>query len=251
MRERVSKVLMAATVLALLGAPFLLDSQAFGIYDVSAKANENYGSDDNEEESEKESRPSQEAIDRNISVSITKNKSVESISLGDGIYHGGGSIGGGVSQVIGYGNFEKNFKASQAITGADSSQGQMTYAKVSTDMGPIAKGALQGAAITAGYIPGGIFNAEVGIFQSNEMKPVDKLNSPYTFDVYASAPMAGYKNGIMALLPDGSMKLLDDTVVDQTYFAEDSARWGGTGRLVLRTPYPKAVYMVVQVPVGR
>ena len=177
---------------------------------------------------------------------LHSNPNVASFTLENSGMNGGASIGGGVGGIFG------NTLGAQArrVTGCNRDNGEASYFKASKDVGPLAEGALKGAAISSGFIPGGVFDGEVGVYRAGVMTTCSNLNGTYDFDLYVNPPLPGYRNEVMILLPDGTTKLLDESIVDKSYYYKDVAnnQWNGQGRFVVRTPYPKAVYMLVQVP---
>ncbi len=160
---------------------------------------------------------------------------------------GGGKVGGGVQEMTAV----DSYTSKVAATGANLNMGEVPYAKESNEIGPVAKSVITNAAASQGFLPGGMFDLEIGTFTTNGgAKVCSKLNAPQNFDVYITN-LPGYKAGIMMLLPDGTTQLLDDKMLDRTYenAVKNPADANSKGaKLVLKTTVPKAVYMLVYMP---
>lgn len=168
---------------------------------------------------------------------VASNKEVAMVSIGENAgMQGGTKVGAGVGETV------CSTPLAQKIveTGANVNMGELPYAKQSTEIGPVAKSVITNAAASRGFVPGGMFDLEIGTFTTNGgLKPCKSLNGSQTFDINI-VNIPGYTPGMLMMLPDGTTVLLDNTMVTLDPLA--------VGKLKLRTPYPKAVYMLVYMP---
>ena len=168
---------------------------------------------------------------------VANNKEVAMVSVGENSgMQGGTQVGAGVGQTV------CSTPLAQKIveTGANVNMGELPYAKQSTDIGPIAKSVITNAAASRGFVPGGMFDLEIGTFTTNGgLKPCTSLKGSQTFDINI-VNIPGFTPGMLMMLPDGTTVLLDNTMLT---FDPLNA-----GKMKLRTPYPKAVYMLVYMP---
>ncbi len=156
------------------------------------------------------------------------------------------NVGGDVISVQGVDN---NFPCSTwnqyIATGTNATGHMLPYTKFST-AGPIVRQALTDAAKSLGFVPGNAFEIEIGQFTNYAGYNVcSKLNCPMNFEVYAYPP-AGYVPMMMALLPNGAITVLDDSEFDKSrsnLYVTNIAQ-----AYYIHTRFPKAVYMMVYVP---
>ncbi len=122
----------------------------------------------------------------------------------------------------------------------------LPYSKVST-ADPRSKAILTSAATALGYAPGDAFGLEIGTFTNGiGYYPCPSLAVPMNYEILARN-RAGCVPGMLALLPNGAVTLLNACEFDQTF----SNQWyvDGTRMYYLHTLYPDAVYMLVHIPV--
>ena len=239
---------ISLAVLALVGSEFAAFTPFVNTVNAREYGSQDEKKDDDDDDDEPRSAYNSEEgrWENSLEGRLHSDTNVASFTLESSGMNGGASIGGGVGGIFG------NTLGSQArkVTGCSRDNGEASYFRASKEVGPVAEGVLKGAALSNGYIAGGFFDGEVGIYRAGTMTACSSLNGTYDFDLYVNPPLPGYRNEVMILLPDGTTKLLDESVVDKSYYYKDVAtnQWNGQGRFVVRTPYPKAVYMLVQVP---
>lgn len=131
-------------------------------------------------------------------------------------------------------------------TGTYATGSQLPYSKVLT-AGPYTRQALTEFATALGYKTGNAFEIEIGQFTNySGYKPCAKLNNSMHYEVYA-IPAAGYIPAMMALLPNGAIVMLDDNEFNRRSF--NPLAGAAPQIFYLNTIFPKAVYMMVYVPV--
>ena len=260
MQKRICRIVTVVGLSGLLAIPFFYST-------VSVKADE-YGTQESEESEDTSSRETTEREKEAASIAerdafergINNNPNVSSINIGTSTYTGGSAIGGGIANIFA-GN--QNYAQKADAVGCVASNGEVPYTKVDTEVGPVARGVIMAAATSKGYIPGGIFNVEIGKYRGGQITISDSLSNTINLDIYVNPAPAGYTRGIMALLPDGSTKLIgvdnklalagyERTYADMDGDGIEDPNWMETGNIeglvTLRTPYPKAVYMMVYIP---
>ena len=130
-------------------------------------------------------------------------------------------------------------------TNTSSSSCELPYSKFSTAC-PYARTVLTNVANSLGYIPGDAFGLEIGKFTCySGYTPCTTLSIPMNYEMPARV-RAGCVPGMLALLPNGAVMLLNGAEFDQTY----SSQWytDGSRMYYLHTMYPDAVYMLVHIP---
>lgn len=217
-------------------------------YTVNAKeygtqpSQETSESKEEERETESEVEAAQQRWENSTEGQAARNKDLSGLSIGTSNYLGGGTIGGGVTSIIN----QTSIVQQVTNTGADVHNGELPYTRTSKEIGPLAQAAMNNAAVSQGFIPGGMFDLEIGKFSTaGGFKPCDKLNGATSFDIYINQ-LPGYKPGVMALLSDGSTRLLNENEFDTSYSSH--AFGNNTNLYVIRTTIPKAVYMTVYIP---
>lgn len=149
-------------------------------------------------------------------------------------------IGGGIVSIEGL-----NYGNQYAATGTNISGPSLPYSKISS-VDPAVRAILGQTATSMGCLPGGAFDLEIG----SEMDRVGsrvpaKLNALMDYEIYI-APIAGYTPALMALLPDGTIRILNDLEFDPS--RANLVFINGTRVYTLHTYYPKAVYMLTYIP---
>lgn len=119
-------------------------------------------------------------------------------------------------------------------------EGERAYAEVlDSECGEVAKGLLEGAALSKGWATGPILDINIGKKDaSGNIVYQDRLSQGVTIEISAAADMKllpGFELAAICLTPDGRMEVLSDL---GTY----------EGQLRISTVRPNGVYMMVQVP---
>lgn len=130
-------------------------------------------------------------------------------------------------------------------TNTNATGSELPYSKFST-AGPVVRSVLTNAANSMGFIPGDAFEIEIGKFTNyNGYNPCSSLTIPMNYEIYYYQPQ-GYIPAMLALLPNGAVTLLDDTMFDRS--TQNMWFVDGSHMFHLHTMYPKAVYMMVFMP---
>ena len=122
---------------------------------------------------------------------------------------------------------------------------ELPYSKVSS-AGAGVRAYLANAATSLGFVPGDAFEIEVGRFMNGVgYNPCAALSIPMNYEIFFRQP-EGYIPGMIALLPDGTVTVLNDAQFDRSTLG----MWyvDGTRMFHLHTLYPNAVYMMVFIP---
>lgn len=119
-------------------------------------------------------------------------------------------------------------------------EGERAYAEVlDSECGEIAKGLLEGAALSKGWATGPILDINIGKKDANgNIIYPEKLPIPVEVEFSLAEDMKilpGYEVAVIGLTPDGRMEVLPNG-------------GGFEGQLSINTYRPNGVYMIVQVP---
>ncbi len=149
-------------------------------------------------------------------------------------------IGGGIVSVesINYGN---QYQA----TGTYATGCSLPYTKLQS-VNPALAVPMANLARSIGYTPAGSFDLEIGQYTDySGYATASRLYIPMNYEIFV-CPVAGFTPAMMALFPDGTFRLLNDSEFDRSY--SGSLFVDGTQKFVLHTLYPKAIYMLVYIP---
>lgn len=236
MKEKVVKIILGAALAGLIIAPFP--------YSVYSARNNDYGTQDNRSDYDRSvdeivtKDPGHYSWERSTAGQVANSTTSMSVTIGANSYSGGASVSG-VSSMIN----NQGYAGKIAAVGANVDNGETAYSKVSTEVGPAAKAALSSVATSRGYVAGGTFNIQNGIYRAGQVTIPETLKGTINYDLYVTKPAPGYKNSLLVLLPDGSVSLLNSAF----YYTQSVDDWT-KDMLVLHTPYPNATYMFVQIP---
>ena len=151
--------------------------------------------------------------------------------------------------IISIRNIDNNIYCSKdnewTATGTFATGVSLPYSRILT-AGPYTRQALMEYAAAKGYACGNAFEIEIGQFTNwYGYQPCSKLNNSMHYEIY-TMPMAGYIPAMIALLPNGTIVQLDDTEFDRKAYNPYVANVAQI--FYLHTILPKAVYMMVYVP---
>lgn len=252
-KERIVSIgLASVAALALIVTPMQLSAASDGMDDwKQAQLEEKYGSNTEEEVARLEKK-----------YGSQKNES----SGGGSSSSGGGSSSSGTTTPVGSaisfvtmggyrvitstpGVYAANSVGGVAITTEiermnsilDVGEGERAYAEIlDSECGEVAKGLLEGAALSKGWATGPILDINIGKKNaSGNIEYPDRLSSSVLIAISAPTDMKilpGYELAAICLTPDGRMEVLPES-------------FGGyEGQLRIATVRPNGVYMMVQVP---
>ncbi len=243
MKERVVKIILGLAVVGLMAVPFS--------YSVYCASNDKYGTQDDDDD-DHDSYVVEDIYHENdykwentTAGKMASDTTVAAFALGEQYMPGAGNAGGGVKEV--FPALDLSYQVE--ILGADLSNGEMPYCAVKSEVGPVAKGILQGEALSRGFIPGGILDVQIGVFRAGVCTVSNKLNKTYPIHVGVNPPLPGYKYAVLALFPEGGTKLYDGS--DENFIQSDivgDSAYDPVVPLTINTMSPRCVYMIVQVP---